>query len=72
MNYEHLLTNILHPSDKRCILISQRAHGLVIIDVQNLTVSYVNELCTLANEYFASLRQKKYPHFSESAWICHH
>ena len=44
MNYEHLLTNILHPSDKRSILISQRAHGLVIIDVKNLTVSYVNEL----------------------------
>ena len=34
MNYAHLLTNILHPSDKRSILISQRAHGLVIIDVQ--------------------------------------
>ena len=25
MNYEHLLTNILHPSDKR----SQRAHGIM-------------------------------------------
>ena len=36
MNYEHLLTNILHPSDKRSIFISQRAHGLVIIDVQKL------------------------------------
>ena len=44
MNYEHLLTNILHPSDKRSILISQRVHGLVFIDEQNLMVSYVNEL----------------------------